>query len=52
MPLRGKAQLKIPKFTFGVSYRVDEKNISFRDAYNCLLNGGRLEKRNAIRPIS
>jgi hypothetical protein len=52
MPLSKKAILKIKEFNFGVSYRIDEKSLSFKDAQNVSLNDGKLEKRNAIRPLS
>lgn len=52
MPLNKRAIFKIDEFDFGLSYRLDEKRKSFREAKNVMLNKKRLEKRYGIAPQS
>ncbi len=52
MPLSRKATVKIDKFTFGCSFLLDEKDLSFKDAKNITLNDFKLEKRYGIWPLS
>lgn len=48
MPLNRRALVKIPKFDLGLSYRIDEKGLYYRDAKNAMMSNGRLEKRYGI----
>lgn len=52
MTLSRKTNLKIDRFNFGVSYKLDEKKLSFKDARNVQLKQGRLEKRHGTWPLS
>lgn len=48
MPLKNRALLKFPDFSFGLSYRLDERALCFRGVKNAMLNNKRLEKRYGI----
>ena len=48
MPQNLAGSLKIPEFNIGLSYRLDEKLLSYREQINGMINNRRLEKRYGI----
>lgn len=48
MPQLQRATLKAANFDLGLSYRLDEKALSYREVKNAMVNNRRLEKRYGI----